>query len=142
MGRDAERSVASWSAGAEAFGQGRADRARRDAELGERVGGEFVGLCEQPQDEVLGADVLVSVLAGCFGRRSERGGGGAGKPGRQLARWWCGEGDVVLLGGLLGDAEGATDLGPAAVGRAGSVDVMVQQLVGAGAQRTGKLVRG
>jgi hypothetical protein len=95
-----------------------------DAELGERAAGELVGLCEQSEDEMLGTQVMMAVLA-----RRRRGGeehlsGRPFQPGRHVPGCGWGERDVALLGGLFGDAKRAADLGPSGVGLAGSVDVV------------------
>jgi hypothetical protein len=57
--RDAERAVGPRRRGTEALDDASADGLPGAAERLEGAGGQFVGLCEQAEEEVLGSDVMV-----------------------------------------------------------------------------------
>jgi hypothetical protein len=136
--RDTEAAVLPRRGAPEPFNNLRSDFAGGDAELGERAAGELVGLCKQAEDEVLGTQVMMAVLARRCRRREEHRRSRPLEPGWQFPGRRWGERDVALLGGLFGDAERASDLSPTGVGLAGSVDVVVEQLIGARTQRVRK----
>ena len=61
--RDTQAAVRPRRGAPEPFDEVRSDFVGGDAELGERAAGELVGLCEQAEDEVLGTQVMMAVLA-------------------------------------------------------------------------------
>ena len=132
--RDTERSVRPRRAAAEPVDQGCLGGFGGHAELGERAAGELVGLGEEPEDEMLRAQVVMTVFARRRSGSEEHVGGRSPQSGREITGRRRAERDITLLSGLLRHPERAADLCPAAVGLASGVDEMVEQLLGTGAQ--------
>lgn len=106
----------------------------------ECLAGEFVGLVEQCEDQVLGADVVVSELLRVCAGDAERVGVGAGQSERGATVGWLGERGESLLGGLFAGPERAADLVPARAARPGAIDVEIEQLIGARTELAGERV--
>ena len=82
-----------------------------DPEVGERVRREPVALSEQPQQHVLGPEIVVAQRARLLLRDEEdrlHGAAHVGRPGPAVGR----RAREALLGGLAGDVEHRPDLGP------------------------------
>ena len=98
---------------------------------GEHLRRHFLGKRQQPEDEVLGADVMVSELPGLAAGGGERVGGAARQPERGVTHRRQRDDREALLSRLLARLQRAADLGPARALRAGGVHDLVKQLVAA-----------
>src|SRR5215218_619162 len=141
LGRDTERAARPRRRRAEALDDARADGLRRDPERLQRAGGHLLGLSEQAEEEMLRPDVVMAECARFGGGARERGACGRVQTGwpRPVPRRR--DGDEALLRRLLCDAERASDLGPAAAGRARLLDEVVDEFVGDGPHALAELDR-
>jgi hypothetical protein len=122
--RHAERLPAAGRAGTDDLARPGHDRLAGDAQPGQDVGGHPVGLRQQPEPQVLVADVVVSQVARFLLRDGPDGvGDPVGPAAERSAR------GKSLLGGLLADAEHSADLRPRATRGARFGDEAVEHLL-------------
>lgn len=98
---DTKRSVRPRRAAAEPVDQARLGGFGGHAELGERAAGELVGLGEESEDEMLRAQVVMTVFARRRSGSKEHVGGGSPQSGREITGRRRAERDITLLSGLL-----------------------------------------